>query len=88
MNTQESFRVNGKELVDKIKEIVKEGNARRILIQNEQGETIIEIPLTIAVIGTLLVPVIAAVSALAALAVNYTIVVEKKELPVKSSKNQ
>ncbi len=81
MNTQESFRVNGKELVDKIKEIVKEGNARRILIQNEQGETIIEIPLTIAVIGTLLVPVIAAVSALAALAVNYTIVVEKKSTP-------
>lgn len=81
MNTQESFRVNGKELVDKIKEIVKEGNARRILIQNEQGETIIEIPLTIAVIGTLLVPVIAAVSALAALAVNYTIVVEKKNTP-------
>lgn len=79
MNTQESFRVNGKELVDKVKEIVKEGNARRILIQNEQGETIIEIPLTIAVIGTLLVPVIAAVSALAALAVNYTIVVEKKD---------
>ncbi len=78
MNNQESFRVNGQQLVDKIKEIVKEGNARRILIQNEQGETILEIPLTIAVIGTLLVPVIAAVSALAALAVNYTIVVEKK----------
>jgi hypothetical protein len=79
MNNQESFRVNGQQLVDKIKEIVKEGNARRILIQNEQGETILEIPLTIAVIGTLLVPVIAAVSALAALAVNYTIVVEKKD---------
>ncbi|MBP6944689.1 DUF4342 domain-containing protein [Patescibacteria group bacterium] len=81
MNNQESFRVNGQQLVDKIKEIVKEGNARRILIQNEQGETILEIPLTIAVIGTLLVPVIAAVSALAALAVNYTIVVEKKNTP-------
>ncbi len=81
MNNQESFRVNGQQLVDKIKEVVKEGNARRILIQNEQGETILEIPLTIAVIGTLLVPVIAAVSALAALAVNYTIVVEKKGTP-------
>jgi len=81
MNNQESFRVNGQQLVDKIKEVVKEGNARRILIQNEQGETILEIPLTIAVIGTLLVPVIAAVSALAALAVNYTIVVEEKGTP-------
>ncbi len=75
---KEEFRVSGEEVVQKIKEIIKEGNARRILIKNEEDETLIEIPMTIAVVGTVLAPVLAAVGALAALLTKCTIVVEKK----------
>ncbi len=75
---KEEFRVSGEEVVRKIKEIIKEGNARRILIKNEEDETLIEIPMTIAVVGTVLAPVLAAVGALAALLTKCTIVVEKK----------
>jgi hypothetical protein len=73
----EEFRVDGEQLVSKLKEILHEGNVRRIIIKNEKGETLIEIPLTIGVVGALLLPVWAAVGAIAALAANLTIVVEK-----------
>lgn len=73
----EEFRVNGEALISKIKEILHEGNVRRIIIKDEKGATYIEIPMTVGVIGTLLLPVWAAVGALAALAANFNIVVEK-----------
>ncbi len=73
----EEFRVNGEALLSKIKEIIHEGNVRRIIIKDEKGATYIEIPMTVGVIGTLLLPVWAAVGALAALAANFNIVVEK-----------
>ncbi len=73
----EEFRVNGEALLAKIKEIIHEGNVRRIIIKDEKGATYIEIPMTVGVIGTLLLPVWAAVGALAALAANFNIVVEK-----------
>ena len=76
-NKQE-FKVNGDEVLKKVKELVKEGNARRIIIQNEEGKTLIEIPLTIGVIGAAFLPVFAAVGAIAALVTNCTIIVEKK----------
>jgi DNA gyrase/topoisomerase IV subunit A len=76
--TKESYKVNGNDLVKKIKELIKEGNIRRIIIKDEKGETLIEIPLTIAVVGTVLAPVLAAVGALAALITNCTIEVERK----------
>jgi hypothetical protein len=76
--TQE-FKVSSKEVVAKIKEIVKAGNARRILLQNEKGKTLLEIPLTWGVVGVALLPVFAAVGALAALLTNMTIVVEKRD---------
>ena len=75
----EEFKVNGEALISKIKEIIHEGNIRRIIIKNSEGETLIEIPLTFGVIGTLLLPVWAAIGAIAALAANFTIVVEKIE---------
>lgn len=75
---REEFKVNGDEIVKKIKELIKEGNVRRIIIKNEKDETIIEFPLTIAVVGTVFAPVLAAVGALAALMTNCTIVVERK----------
>ena len=75
----EEFRVDGEALVGKVKEIIHEGNVRRIIIKNEKGETLIEIPLTIGMVGVILLPVWAAIGAFAALAANLTIVVEKVE---------
>lgn len=75
----EEVRVDGDALIAKIKEILHEGNVRRIIIKNEQGQILIEIPLTIGVVGAILLPVWAALGAIAALAVNLTIVVEKVE---------
>jgi hypothetical protein len=74
----ESFRVTGDEILTKVKEIIKEGNARRIIIKNEKDETIMEFPLTIGAIGAVLAPLFAAVGTLAALATNCTILVEKR----------
>ena len=73
----EEHRVQGDGLVTKLKEILRQGNIRRIIIKNDEGKTLIEIPLTIGVVGVILAPVWAAVGAIAALAVHLTIVVEK-----------
>jgi hypothetical protein len=73
----EEFRVNGEELLGKIKELVHEGNIRRIIIKNKEGTTVLEIPLTFGVVGALLVPSLAAVGAIAALLTEATVVVEK-----------
>ncbi|NMC85402.1 MAG: DUF4342 domain-containing protein [Anaerolineaceae bacterium] len=75
----EEFHVNGESLVAKIKEIIHEGNVRRILIKDEKGNTYIEIPLTVGLVGVVLLPVWAAVGAIAALAANFTIGVEKAD---------
>ena len=74
----ESFKVSGDEILKKVKEIIKEGNARKIIIKNEEEEIIMEFPLTIGAIGAVLAPMFAALGTLAALATNCTIVVEKK----------
>lgn len=73
----EEFRVSGEAVLAKVKELVREGNVRRITIKNEEGRTLIEIPLTIGVIGTILLPVWAAIGAIAALAANLTLAVER-----------
>jgi hypothetical protein len=77
-SNQESFKVSGDDLLSRIKEIVKEGNARKVIIKNEKEETIMEFPLTIGAIGVVLAPMFAAVGAIAALATDCTIIVEKK----------
>jgi hypothetical protein len=74
---KEEYQVSGDELIGKVKELVHEGNIRRIIIKNEEGKTLIEIPLTLGVIGAVLLPVWAAIGAIAALAANFTLVVEK-----------
>ena len=76
---QEEFKVNGEELLKKVKELIAEGHARRLIIKNEKGETMIEVPLTFGAIGVLLAPTLAAIGALAALVSNCTIVVVKKD---------
>ncbi|MHC1784761.1 MAG: DUF4342 domain-containing protein [Anaerolineaceae bacterium] len=73
----EEFRVDGDALVAKIKEIIHQGNVRRIIIKNESGETLIEVPLTLGVVGVVLLPVWAAIGAIAALAARFSIVVER-----------
>jgi len=75
----EEFKLNGGEVINKIKELIHEGNIRRIIIKNEEGKTYVEIPLTIGLVGVALAPILAAVGAIAALASNLTIVVEKVE---------
>jgi hypothetical protein len=77
--TREEFKVAGHEILAKVKELIKEGNARRIIIKNEKGVTLIELPLTFGAVGVVLAPALAAIGALAALVANCTIVVEKKE---------
>ncbi len=76
---KEEFKVSGGEIIDKIKEIIHEGNIRRITIKNEKGIPIIEIPLTLGLVGAALLPYLAAVGAIAALVSKMTIVVEKEE---------
>lgn len=77
-DTKEEFRVNGEELLAKVKNLIKEGNARRIIIQTESGETIVEIPVTLGAVGALIAPAIAVVGTIAALVTKCTIVVIKK----------
>lgn len=76
---REEFKVSGEELVKKIKELIKAGNIRRIIIKNEEGKVLVEVPLTIGVVGAILLPVWAAVGAIAAMVTDCTVVVEKRE---------
>jgi Domain of unknown function (DUF4342) len=79
-SNQESFKVSGDEILSKIKEIIREGNARKVIIKNEKDEIIMEFPLTIGAIGVVLAPLFAAVGTIAALATDCTIVVEKRNV--------
>jgi hypothetical protein len=76
-NRTEEFRLAGDKVVGKIKELVKEGNIRRIIIKNDKEETIMEIPVTFAVVGTLIAPILAAVGAAVALLTSCVIIVER-----------
>ena len=73
----EEFQVNGERLIAKIKEVIHEGNIRRIIIKDKEGKTVMEIPLTLGVVGVLLAPTLAAIGAIAALVTEATVVVEK-----------
>lgn len=73
----EEFEVSGDKVVETVKRLVHEGNIRRITIKGEDGKSLIEIPMTFGVVGAVLLPVWAAIGALAALVARCTIVVEK-----------
>lgn len=75
----DQFKVSGEDILKKVKEIIEEGNVRRIIIKDEKGDTLIEIPVTFAVVGAVFAPMLASVGALAALLSKATIVVERKE---------
>jgi hypothetical protein len=76
---REEYKVQGEKIVAKIKELLHEGNVRHVVIKNDDGKTLIEFPVAVGVAGALLVPVWAAVGALAALVTNCSIEVEREE---------
>lgn len=75
----EEFRVEGERLIAKVKELIHEGNIRRIIIKDKEGKTLMEIPMTLGVVGVLIAPQLAAIGAIAALLTEATLVVEKTE---------
>lgn len=79
----EEHAITGKALVAKAKELIREGNARRLIIKNQEGDTLLEVPLTVGVMGAVLEPVYVALGAIAALAAHYRIAVERHDAPVK-----
>jgi len=80
------FKVNGEDLLKKVKNLVKEGNVRRIIIKDDKGKKFIEIPVTVGVLGALAAPVFVAVGAIAAVATKFTIEVVKKSDGKKTKK--
>lgn len=75
---KEEFKVSGEDVLKTVKKLIREGNIRRIIIKNEKGDSVIEFPLTVGVVGAALLPVFTAVGAVAALVAKCTIVVEKR----------
>lgn len=76
---EEEFRVTGDELLAKVKELIREGNVRKITIRDKDGKTIVEFPLTIGVVGTVFLPMFAAIGTLAALLTECTISVIREK---------
>ncbi|OGI08163.1 MAG: hypothetical protein A2Y40_08040 [Candidatus Margulisbacteria bacterium GWF2_35_9] len=77
---KEEFRVTGEQLVQKVKELIHEGNIRQITIKDKDQNTILSLPLTLSVIGSVAAPMIAAVGAVAALITECTISIERKDI--------
>ncbi len=77
-NTEE-FKVNGEDLLKKVKHLIAEGNIRRITIRNKEGKDLVVLPLTVGIVGAVLAPPLAAVGAIAALVTECTIIVEREE---------
>ena len=79
MSKTEEFKLSGEDLLRKVKELIREGNVRHISVKDKDGKTIVEMPLTIGVVGTGIAPVLAAIGALAALITECTLVVERDD---------
>lgn len=79
MDHVEEFEVKGDDLLGKIKELIAEGNVRKVTIKSADGRTMLEIPLTIGVVGALIAPVAAAIGAVAALVTECTITVTRED---------
>jgi hypothetical protein len=77
----EQFKVAGKDLAEKVRELIHEGNVRRIVIKDEHGHTYMEIPLTVATVGAIMAPILAAVGAIAALVTHCHVYVERTTPP-------
>jgi hypothetical protein len=77
-STKESFKIDVNDLGEKLKELIHQGNVRRLIVKRDD-EIIAEFPLTAAVVGAVIAPILAAIGAIAALVTNCTIEVERKE---------
>lgn len=77
--SEETFKVKGEQLLSKVKQLIKEGNVRRIIIKDKEGKTLVEFPLTIGVIGAVIAPVLAAIGAIAALVTECSITVQREK---------
>ena len=73
----EEIQVLGRDLVERVKALIHEGNVNRIIIKDEKGNTFVEIPVTVATVGAIFAPILAAVGAISALAANFKIVIER-----------
>jgi len=82
----EQIKVAGKDLVDKVGELIHEGNVRRLIIKDEHGHTLVEVPVTVATIGVIIAPILAVAGALAAVVGVCTIVVERNSPPADSTR--
>jgi len=78
--TKESFSINGEQLLKKVKELINEGNVRKITITDKHGKELMSFPLTVGVVGAVFAPILAAVGALAALVGECSITVEKEDV--------
>ena len=76
-NIVEEIKVLSHDLADQVKNLIHEGNVRRIIVKDDKGNTFVEIPVSVAAVGAVLAPIVAAMGALAAMAAKFTIVVEK-----------
>ncbi len=79
MDQVEEFKVKGDELLGRIRELIQEGNVRRVTIRSSEGKTLVEIPLTIGVVGALIAPVAAAIGAIAALVTECTVAITRDD---------
>jgi len=76
---KEEFSISADNLVSKVKELIREGNVTRIIIRDEKGKTLLEIPATVGVVGVIIAPWLAALGTIAALATRCTLAVERRE---------
>lgn len=86
-NFSEEFKVRGEELVEKVKQLIHEGNVRRLIIKDEDGKVYLEIPVTFGLIGALIAPMLAAVAAVAAMVANLRIEVVRNDEPDNPGEN-
>jgi len=75
----EEFKINGEDLLKKVKSLIAEGNIRRITIRSKEGKNIAEFPLTVGVVGAIIAPVLAAIGTIAALIAECTLVIERED---------
>lgn len=76
---REEFHLNGEQLLAKVKQLINEGNVRRIIVKNKDGKTLVELPLTVGLVGAVLAPALAAIGAIAALVTECSLIVEREE---------
>ncbi len=77
--TYEEIKVHAKDLVEKVRSLIHEGNVRRVIIKDDRGNTFLEVPVSIAAIGIVAMPLLAGIGAIAALVARFTLVVERSE---------